>query len=59
MMILIAALLIALLFARVEKILYDTFSNPYWLQMEEPEIYIDNSEYDWGHNIKNYMEEEL
>lgn len=21
--------------------------------------YMDNSEYDWGHNIKNYMEEEL
>ena len=24
----------------------------------QPE-YLDNSEYDWGHNIKNYMEEEL
>lgn len=25
---------------------------------QQPE-YLDNSEYDWGHNIKNYMEEEL
>ena len=25
---------------------------------QQPEC-LDNSEYDWGHNIKNYMEEEL
>ena len=25
---------------------------------KQPE-YLDNSEYDWGHNITNYMEEEL
>ena len=25
---------------------------------QQPE-YLDNSEYDWGHNIKNYMDEEL
>ena len=59
-MILITVLIISFLLIRVEKILYDTFSNPYWLQVEEPEpAYLDNSEYDWGHNIKNYMEEEL
>lgn len=26
---------------------------------EDLKDYMDNSEYDWGHNIKNYMEEEL
>ena len=31
------------------------------LETEESDLadYMDNSEYDWGHNIKNYMEEEL
>ena len=26
---------------------------------EDLKDYMDNPEYDWGHNIKNYMEEEL
>lgn len=30
------------------------------IETEESDLkgYMDNSEYDWGHNIKNYMEEE-
>lgn len=38
----------------------------YWLdgaviELDEASLsdFLDNSEYDWGHNIKNYMEEEL
>lgn len=31
------------------------------IEIDEDDLkdYMDNSEYDWGHNIKNYMEEEL
>lgn len=38
----------------------------YWLdgaviEIDEDDLkdYQDNSEYDWGHNVKNYIEEEL
>ena len=31
-----------------------------WLKMEDPakEVYVDNSEYDWGHNVKGYKHED-
>jgi hypothetical protein len=31
------------------------------IELDEDSLsdFLDNSEYDWGHNIKNYMEEEL
>lgn len=31
--------------------------NPFKKKEEKP--YLDNSEYDYGHNVKHYMEEEL
>ena len=40
--------------------LYDCFDGAI-IEVDEEDLkdYMDNSEYDWGHNIKNYMEEEL
>ena len=31
------------------------------IELDEDSLsdYLDNSEYDWGHNVKNYIEEEL
>lgn len=47
--------------ARIEEKLYEAFSGD-WLRFEEEptereRLELENEEYSWGHNIKNYMEE--
>ena len=47
-----------LAFAKEE--LEDAFSGD-WMRFDEPQepkVEMDNSEFDWGHNIKNYMDYE-
>lgn len=57
----LVTLFLLAIIARVEVALSDTFSDPSWMDgiiwEEEDPIYEDNSEWSWGHNIKNYMEE--
>ena len=63
MMTLLVIILLAgvTLLSRVEKTMCDAFSGD-WLRFddgptERERLEMDNSEFDWGHNIKNYMEE--
>lgn len=64
--VLIAILVCALIAEVINEI--DSIFYPliFWLDGAVVEIdedslsdYLDNSEYDWGHNVKNYMEDEL
>lgn len=59
-LVLLAAMSVAM--TMIEDALYDEFSTPAWLHFDEPptpreKLELENEEYDWGHNIKNYMEE--
>lgn len=43
--------------------LEDAFSDPNWLSFDEPinekeRLEMENEEFNWGHNVRNYMEEE-
>ena len=58
----ISLLLIALLMAgSIESNLREAFSGD-WMRFDEPQkpkADMDNSEFDWGHNVKHRTEEEL
>ena len=49
--------------AGVEEELYEAFSGD-WMQFDEEQnpsererLELENEEFDWGHNVRNYMEE--
>lgn len=55
-------ILLVLLFAgSIESSLREAFSGD-WMQFDEPQelkaTEMDNSEFDWGHNVKHRMEED-
>ena len=55
-------ILLVLLFAgSIESNLREAFSGD-WMQLDEPQelkaTEMDNSEFDWGHNVKHRMEED-
>lgn len=54
---LIMILLSVLIAGSIKDGLDEAFSGD-WLRFEEPPTEEWNEEYSWGHNIKNYMEEE-
>lgn len=61
----IILILLVLLFAgSIKSNLMDAFSGD-WMQFDEPQdpkeskVEIDNSEFDWGHNVKHRTEEDV
>lgn len=61
----IILILLVLLFAgSIESNLHEAFSGD-WMRFDEPKepkesnIEMDNSEFDWGHNVKHRTEEEI
>lgn len=68
LLMIILILLIGLMAGSIESNLREAFSGN-WMRFDEPQepkesnVEMDNSEYDWGHNIRNYgyedEEEEL
>lgn len=61
MIVTIIIVLLVLLFAgSIESNLREAFSGD-WMQFDEPQepkVDMDNSEFDWGHNIRNYEYED-
>lgn len=58
----IMILLSALIAGDIKEELEDAFSDPNWLSFDEPmsdrgRLEMENTEWPWGHNIKNYMED--
>lgn len=61
----IILILLVLLFAgSIESQLHEAFSGD-WMQFDDPQepkesnVEMDNSEFDWGHNVKHRTEEEV
>ena len=52
-------LLLIKIVSSITAILDEAFDGE-WLKMEDSveEVYVDDSEYDWGHNVKGYKSEE-
>ena len=64
MILTVIMILLVLLFAgSIESNLRKTFSGN-WIRFDEPQepkesnVEMDNSEFDWGHNVKHRMEED-
>ena len=61
MILTVILILLVLLFAgSIKSNLMDAFSGD-WMQFDEPQepkADMDNSEFDWGHNVKHRMEED-
>ena len=61
MIVTLVILFLLAMIVRIEVALSEAFSDPLWMDgliwEEEESIYEDNSEWSWGRNIKNYMEE--
>jgi len=50
------------LLAGAKEMIEEAFSDPNWLSFDEPmnekeRLEMENTEWSWGHNIKNYMED--
>lgn len=57
MIVTIIIVLLVLLFAgSIESNLREAFSGD-WMRFDEPKVDMDNSEFDWGHNVKHRTEE--
>lgn len=60
MILIVILILLVLLFASsIESNLREAFSGD-WMRFDEPQepkVHMDNSEFDWGHNVKHTTEE--
>lgn len=57
MIVTIIIVLLVLLFAgSIESNLREAFNGD-WMRFDEPKVDMDNSEFDWGHNVKHRTEE--
>lgn len=56
--------IVALVCYAVKCLVEEAFADPEWLKFDdEPSrrerLEMDNGEFDWGHDVKNYIEEEI